>query len=59
MQSFSGGITTGFDFGQSIVNQPLVRQLHRCDFIEDAQNLVLIGGLGTGKTNLATAIGIQ
>ena len=36
-----------------------MKQLHRCAFIEDAQNVVLIGGPGTGKTHIATAIGIQ
>ena len=49
----------GFDFHQSAVNEALVRGLHRGDFIEEAQNVVLIGGTGTGKTHLATAIGLQ
>ena len=49
----------GFDFHESTVNEALVRSLHRGDFIDDAHNVVLIGGPGTGKTHLATAIGIQ
>jgi len=36
-----------------------VRSLHRGDFIDDAHNVVLIGGPGTGKTHLATAIGLH
>ncbi|MBB3049005.1 DNA replication protein DnaC [Litorivivens lipolytica] len=50
---------TGFDFTQSLVDESLVRSLHRCEFVEDAHNVVLVGGPGTGKTHLATAIGIQ
>ena len=49
----------GFDFASSEVNEALVRQLHRGDFIDSADNVVLIGGPGTGKTHLATAIGVQ
>lgn len=50
---------TGFDFGESLVDEALVRALHRCEFIDDAQNVVFVGGPGTGKTHLATAIAIQ
>lgn len=49
----------GFDFASSEINEALVRQLHRGDFIGNADNVVLIGGPGTGKTHIATAIGVQ
>ncbi len=49
----------GFTFTDSAVNEALVRTLHRCEFLDEAENIVLIGGPGTGKTHLATAIGIE
>lgn len=49
----------GFDFAHSRVDEALVRRLHAGHFMDSAQNAVLIGGPGTGKTHLATAIGIE
>ena len=48
-----------FDFSSSEMNEATVRQLHRGEFMEGAQNVVLIGGPGTGKTHVATALGIH
>ena len=50
---------SGFDFTASEINEATVRTLHRCEFMDGAQNVVLIGGPGTGKTHVATALGIQ
>lgn len=49
----------GFDFVSSKVDQALVRQLATLSFADTAQNVVLIGGPGTGKTHLATAIAVS
>lgn len=49
----------GFKFQESTVNVALVKTLHRCSFINETENVVFIGGPGTGKTHLATAIAVQ
>ena len=48
----------GFDFSQSKVDQALISQLADLSFTDTAQNVVLVGGTGTGKTHLATALGV-
>ncbi len=48
----------GFDFSASPIDRQLVSQLSNCSFTETMQNVVLIGGTGTGKTHLATALGV-
>lgn len=49
----------GFDFSQPKVNEQLINQLTTMEFTAATQNLVLVGSTGTGKTHLATAIGIS
>ena len=49
----------GFEFSGCPVDRALVERLHEGHFIQTAENVVLVGGPGTGKTHLATAIGIQ
>ena len=47
-----------FDFESSRVDRNLVEQLAEMAFTEVAHNAVFIGGPGTGKTHLSTAIGV-
>ena len=48
----------GFEFEQSKVDRSLIDELASMSFTEQAHNVVFIGGTGTGKTHLATALGI-
>lgn len=49
-----------FDFGlASGVDKAQVLALARGSFIDDKQNVVFVGPVGTGKTHLATALGIE
>jgi DNA replication protein DnaC len=50
----------GFDFAAaSKLNKPLVLELLRCEYLDRRENLLLVGGPGTGKTHLATALGVE
>ncbi len=49
----------GFEFEQSKVDKSLIGELASLSFTGQAHNVVLIGGTGTGKTHLATALGIS
>ena len=49
----------GFDFEVSPVDRKLVMTLASTAFTDDAHNAVLVGGPGTGKTHLATAIAVS
>ena len=47
----------GFEFEHSKVEQGLIKDLATMAFTQEAHNVVFIGGTGTGKTHLATALG--
>ncbi len=48
-----------FDFTQSEVAPALIEDLSQADYMDRAHNLIFVGGTGTGKTHLATALGIK
>lgn len=48
----------GFDFSQAKVDESLIKRLATMAFTDAAQNAVLVGGTGTGKSHLATALGV-
>lgn len=50
----------GFDFGVvPDLDIRLVRELSGCDYIKERRNVIFLGRSGTGKTHLATALGVE
>ena len=47
-----------FDWNETPLSQAYPEQLATAGFMADAHNLILVGGTGTGKTHLATALGV-
>ena len=47
-----------FDFRESAVSEPCLRTLASAEFTHTARNLIFVGGTGTGKSHLATALGV-
>lgn len=47
------------DWAETPLSQMQLEALGTAQFIEMKQNLILVGGTGTGKTHLATALGIS
>jgi DNA replication protein DnaC len=49
-----------FDFrARPSGNRPMITELTRCEYIDKRENVLLVGNPGTGKTHLATALGIE
>lgn len=48
----------GIDWGETPLPQAQIEHLAQAGFMETAHNLILVGGTGTGKTHVATALGV-
>lgn len=48
-----------FNYNKSPVNKEMITELISGDFLKEARNLILVGGTGTGKTHIASALGIE
>ncbi len=49
---------TGFEWSESPLCKAMIEQLSSGSFTDSAHNLILVGGTGTGKTHMATALGV-
>lgn len=41
------------------INRPMIHELSSCQFVQDSQDVVIAGPIGTGKTHLAIALGVE
>lgn len=49
-----------FDFGAaSNLDARLIKELSGCEYVQTARNVIFMGKSGTGKTHLATGLGIE
>ncbi|HSN23454.1 MAG TPA: IS21-like element helper ATPase IstB [Methylomicrobium sp.] len=48
----------GFDWTETPLEKARIEQMASASFMEQANNLILVGGTGTGKTHLATALAV-
>jgi DNA replication protein DnaC len=48
----------GFEWAETPLQRARVEQLATAGFMAQARNLILVGGTGTGKSHLATALGV-
>jgi len=49
-----------FDFGAAPdLNTRLIKELSGCDYVKKSRNIIFMGKSGTGKTHLATGLGIE
>ncbi|MGP8337993.1 MAG: IS21-like element helper ATPase IstB [Methanosarcinaceae archaeon] len=50
----------GFEYESAPgLNPMLIRELSGCDYTKKSRNIILMGKSGTGKTHLATALGVE
>ena len=48
-----------FEYGASAIEKTVITPLCTEQFVEEAHNLILVGGTGTGKTHTAAALGTE
>jgi DNA replication protein DnaC len=48
-----------FNWEESPLSKARIEQLATANFMDQANNLILVGGTGTGKTHLATAVAVS
>lgn len=48
-----------FDFTESHVDETMIRHLYEGDILKSRKNIIFMGGSGTGKTHLASSIGLN